>query len=108
MKNTLIRLECALFGFVPETCSCSECDTRFCGDEIDPNWIEPDGSFICLECRYILLLQKHRRLKRSVRLLQRAFAEIKSAVLNMSGGSRWEAILGICEAYRGKFDAHYE
>lgn len=103
MKYVIIGLASIVAG---NTHECIECGTRFHDQEIDSGWLEPDGSLICLECRYHLLLHKYQRLQRTFRILQRAFAEIKFALLN-EGGSRWEVILGICEAYRGKFDARF-
>lgn len=107
MEHQIVRITQAVIEVVPEYHECAECGVRFRRDKINPDLCEADGSFVCLECRYILLFQKYQRLCRMLRILQRAFAEIKFALLNKSN-DRWETILGICEAYRGKFDVRFD
>lgn len=92
--------------FAGEIRECAECGARFHKAGIDPRWIEPDGSLLCLECRYFLLKQAYRRRRRKIRKLRRSFAEIKLALLNKAP-NRWEIILGICEACRGEFDVRF-
>lgn len=58
----------------------------------------------CLECRHEELLRKYRRLKRRTRNLQSAFAEVKYHLLYNDRDMK-EKIIGICEAYRDRFDA---
>ena len=107
MEHQIVWITQAVIEIVSSHYECAECGTRFDRAEIDLGLCEADGSFVCLECRYVLLLQKYQRLKRMFRVLQRAFAEIKFALLG-KGGNRWEVILGICEAYRGKFDVRFD
>ena len=87
---------------------CAECEASANTSETDHEFYEPDGAFVCLECRYAALHRKYRRLRKAFNVLQRAFAEIKFALLTIKGNRRSETILGICEAYRGKFDAKFD
>lgn len=107
MKLKICQVQHPVTTFSSESIECVECGVRFDEKDIASNLYGADGPFICLECRYQLLRHKYRRLQKAFRILQRAFAEVKFALLNREGNWR-EVILGICEAYRGKFDVKFD